>query len=121
MNARQTRFYVWAVDIWRQSDTPSGTDFGKFTKLASSVACLFASKREAVEAGLGREQSLSPLDHFDFDLSVDVRDTDMLHMVSGPSDVGRWFAVSGGPARAAFRAGRQRVLAKASVKPDGAP
>jgi len=124
---RQTRFYTYQVDIWRQADSPpAGADFGHYTLHASGVECLFVSNREEDRPSpLGRTKAIEAfvMDRFAFALTVDVRDTDMLHLTAGPNsspDVGRWFAVHGNPQRHAWRAKRQRVLAKGCPAPAGA-
>ena len=127
LTPRQARFYTYTVDIWRQSDSPAaGADYGKYSLHASSVPCLFVSNREEDRPSpLGRTKAVEEfvMDRFAFDLSVYVRDTDMLHLTAGPNsspDVGRWFAVHGNPQRHAWRATRQRVLAKGCPQPAGA-
>lgn len=126
MSPRQTRFYQYLVDIWRQGVPPIGADFGHYALHASSVKCLFVSGREADRpTPAGRTVGLddNTLDRFAFELDVDVKDTDCIHLTAGPNgspDVGRWFAVHGDPQRQAWRANRLRVLAKGCPAPAGA-
>jgi hypothetical protein len=126
LTARQLRFYTYTVDIWRQADSPpAGADFGKYSLLTSNVPSLFISSREADRPSpLGRTKAVEEfsMDRFAFDLTVSIRDTDVLHLIAGPNsspDVGRWFAVHGNPQRFARRANRQRVLAKGCPVPAG--
>lgn len=126
LTPRQTHLYVYAVDIWRQADAAPGVDFGHYTRIAAAVPCLFVSSRdEERPTDIGRSKMLeaSVMDRFAFDVVVDIRDTDMLHLVTGPDstpDVGRWFAVHGNPQRNAWRANRVKVLAKGCLAPAGA-
>ena len=124
---RQARSYAYTVDIWRQSDAPpAGADYGKYTLHAAGVKGLFISSREDDRPSpLGRTKAIEAfvMDRFAFDLTVDIRDTDVLHLTAGPNgspDVGRWFAAHGNPQRHAWRANRQRVLVKGCPIPAGA-
>ena len=126
LSTRQLRFYVYTVDIWRQTTPGAGADFSKYALLTSAVPCLFVSSREEDRPSpVGRTKAVDAfvMDRFAFQVSVDIKDTDCLRLTSGPDsgpDVGRWFAVHGNPQRQAWRANRLRVLAKGCPAPAGA-
>jgi hypothetical protein len=127
LTPRQTSFYAYTVDIWRQGDSPpAGADYGAYSLLIAGVTCLFISSREEDRnSPIGRTKAFEAfaMDRFAFDLTVSIRDTDILHLTAGPNgspDVGRWFAIHGNPQRHPWRANRQKVLAKGCPIPAGA-
>ena len=122
LSDRQSRLYVYKVDIWRAPAVSTSP----FILVSSAVSCMFTSASEADDPsviGRTKEAQRVELDRFGFPLGTDVRDTDYLNLVGAPNgspDVGRWFAVHGNPQVHAYRANRLRVPVKSTLAPYGA-
>ena len=111
LNLRQQRYYLYTVDIWKQTDPPDDatydlgiplrSDYGKYALSASGVLCQFwSTPEEDSPTAIGRTKTVNifTMDKFKFHISVDIADTDAIVGVSGPNgwnEVGNVWAVQG--------------------------
>lgn len=141
LSERQVALYCYRIDVWRQGDAPAGADSSTYSKVYDELPALFVSTPENDDpTAVGRNKAVNiftmdkwhlPIICDGFTSPIDIRDTDYITMTKGPNpadpelapttdhpDVGKWWAVQGGPMTKGRRSNVLEVYGKQSQDPN---